>query len=457
MNLVSKFCEKVILVIDTHPEVTSVSIFKQHQEKEANTEIEQIKSHRYKCSSPSEPIKLILENKGFGVKYHRHTNKYYGATISLVINHPEFDKYPELSRKNVIISIDLYNFETLIKSGYFDFGNYSGKTFSFDLYSSTFYSDCYRIVPDSSSDIADRVSNYIRFWCAEKTSRLQPGNVYLDRWGDLYLALTDKVWSDKIGSGWSGGFGNYSFYRNWSTLKYSEKRPGTIMIYLGSDDKVFREVYGIAKDTSSFIAFIKTLYLRNSHEAPDWLRTTTRIGKNFLRIKGYHNGKFVKQLEIPGYTELYKSLGEWEGLRKAIFETGENLGIDFLDDDGVADLEQYFLVSTDKTKVIEISDSEKKIYREYILKMLTYWICSSASTYDIEKYPEIYKKKEVLDKDIINDFINRKSCRESCVRTAFNNWWTIENFTKIGLFTDENEFIQEFTKKRDIRIDETGN
>ena len=436
MNL--KFCEKVLLLFNTDYSFSQVKVFPPHRKKEAEKE---------RLSSQHKETHLIeVSNSNFRLKFLEFRTKYYGSLVRLELDHPEFKDYPPLNEgeHSLVVSTDTYGFSEIIMKSGLDHGFSYEKTFSFDLYTNAWYQECYRLVPDNSSFIPEQVSNYREFWESPKVSTMQPGSVYLDRWGDIYLALTDKVYSNTIGSGYSGGVGNYTLYSGRTLYYPSEKRPSTIMAYLGNSKDILEHLSGIGSDYSSLLKFFEDLFQRRINHLSKF-----SLGTDFLRIKGYSCGHFVKLLEIPGYESLYKSILSWKGIREIIFGLSDRYTYNQNDDDdSIFHLEKYFHVTSEKTveKLDSIlSDNEKLIYRKYILNTIKDWKLKYSS-YEYENYSKFYSPQKG-DKSFtfkeINDFLAWKAPR-TYLLSLKNFWNSATNFINLGLFKDENDFINEF-------------
>lgn len=441
MNL--KFCEKVLLLFNTDCSISHVKIFPPHRKKEAEKER---LSSRYK-----ETHLIEVSNSNFRVKFWDFQTKYYGASVRLELDHPEFKDYPPLNEgeHSLVVSTDTFGFSEIIMKSGLDHGFSYDKTFSFDLYTNSWYHECYRLVPDNSSFIPERVSNYREFWESPKVSSMKLGSVYLDRWGDIYLALTDKVYSRIIGTGYSGDCGHYSPYYSWGTVHNpDEKRPATVLAYLGDSKDILEYLPEIGKDCSSLKKFFEDLFQRTENHLSEF-----SIGTDFLRIKGYSNGHFVKLMEIPGYESLYKSMSGWKGLKEILFNLSDRYSLDNCQNDCISHLEYYFYVTSEKEvrdhgKIL--SSNEKSIYRKYILNIIKSWKTNS-TILESEKYPRFYTPKKYDEKFTlieINDFLNWK-VRKSFFKAGVRDYWcSAETFINLGVFKDGNDFINEFEKIR---------
>ena len=438
-----KFCGKVLLLFNTDYSNSNVQVYPPHKRKEIEREMH--------FSSFKEVHLIEVSNFGFTVTFQEFQVKYYGAIVKLKLDHPEFKKYSFLEGHSLIIYTDTVGFSEIIKNSDLDFGVSLGKTFSFDLYTNAWFNGCYRLIPDTSSIIPKGISNYCEFWESPKTSSMKAGCVYLDRWGDIYLALTDKVYSSTIGAGYGGGQGNYSlYYSSWSVLHYQpdEKKPATVMVYLGNSKKILEYLPKIGKDCSSLQKFFEDLFQREYNHFSKF-----SMGIDFLRIKGYSNGHFVKLMEIPGYKLLYNSISGWKGIKEILFNFSAKYSPDSDCGDSISHLEDYFYVTSEKdvedVKNI-LSKNEKLIYRKYILDTIKYWKNRSTIS-DLEKYPDFYAPKKDDEKftmNNINEFLAWKVAR-SYLRTSVRNYWRVPStFLNLGVFIDENDFIDEFEKIR---------
>lgn len=441
MNL--KFCEKVLLLFNTDYSISWVQVYPPHKRKEAERDKQII------ISSERKAHLIEVSNSGFTVSFHEFSCRYYGAKVKLELDHPEFKKYPYLEGHSLFISTDTHGFSEIINNSSLEFGHGCGRTFSFDLYTNAWFKDCYRLVPDNSPFIPERISNYREFWESPKVSSMKLGSVYLDRWGDIYLALTDKVYSNVVGTGYSGGCGHYSLYYSWGTLHNpDEKRSATVLAYLGNSKDILEYLPGIGKDCSSLKKFFEDLFWRTENHFSEF-----SIGTDFLRIKGYSNGHFVKLMEIPGYESLYKSISGWKGLKEILFNLSDRYSPDHDHDDSVSHLENYFHVTPEKeVKDPEkiLSSNEKSIYRKYVLNIIKSWKINSTIS-DSEKYPRFYtpeKDDERFTLIEINEFLNWR-IRRSYLKTGVRDYWSsATTFLNLGLFKDENDLIDEFEKIR---------
>lgn len=437
MNL--KFCEKILLLFNTDYSFSRAQVYPLHRRKDAE---------RDKLSSPSKETHLIeLSNSGFTVSFHGFSCKYYGARVDLELDHPEFEKYSFLEGHSLLISTDTHGFSEIITNSSLEFGRGAGKTFSFDLYTNAWIQGSYRLVPDNSSFIPERTANYREFWDSPKVSSMKPGSVYLNRWGDIYLALTDKVYSSTIGSGYSGGNGSYSLHFSWGSLHYNdEKRPATVLAYLGDSKDILEYLPEIGKDCLSLQKFLEDLFQRSENHLCRFL-----MGPSFLRLKGYSNGHFVKLMDIPGYESLYKSISGWKGLKEILFNISDRFDYDHYD--SIPQLEHYFYVTSKKDdedlgKIL--SNNEKSIYRKYVLSTIKSWKTGPSES-DLKNYPEFYTPEEKSEKftlSKINEFLNWRAKRSYLKVGVRNYWYSADTFLNLGLFKDENDFINEFEKIR---------
>lgn len=443
MNL--KFCEKVLLLFNTDYSISWVQAYPPHKRKEAERDRQSI------ISSGREGHLIEVSNSGFTVSFHEFISKYYGAKVKLELDHPEFKKYLFLEGHSLYINTDTYGFSEIIKNSSLDFGQGCGRTFSFDLYTNAWFQECYRLVPDNSPFIPERISNYREFWESPKISSMKPGSVYLDRWGDIYLSLTDKVYSNTIGAGYSGGVGNYSLYYSYGILHNpDEKRPATVLAYLGNSKDILEYLFEIGKDCSSLQKFFEDLFQRTENHLSKF-----SMGTDFLRIKGYSNGHFVKLMDIPGYESLYRSISGWKGLKEILFNLSDRYSPNYDHGDSISHLENYFHVTSEKEvkdmKKI-LSSNEKLIYRKYILNTIKSWKTNSTLS-DLEKYPRFYtpeKDDKKLTLSEINEFLNWR-IRRSYLRVGIRNYWySADTFLDLEIFSNENDFIDEFEKIRKL-------
>lgn len=438
MNL--KFCEKILLLFNTDYSMSRVQIYPPHKRKNAE---------RDKLLSSAKETHLIeVNNSGFTASFCSFSSKYYGAQVDLELDHPEFRKYSFLEGHSLLISTDTAGFSEIITNSSLEFGRGSGRIFSIDLYTNAWFQGCYRLVPDNSSFIPERIANYREFWESPKVSSMKPGSVYLNQWGDIYLALTDKVYSNTVGSGYPGGNGSYSLFYSWgSTLNYqNEKRSATVLAYLGNSKDILDYLPEIGKDCLSLQKFFEDLFQRSENHLSKF-----SIGANFLRLKGYSNGHFVKLLDIPGYESLYKSISGWKGLKEILFNISNRFDYDH--NESVPHLEHYFYITSKKDdedlgKIL--SNNEKSIYRNYVLSTIKSWKIKS-SEYELKSYPRFYTptkddKKFTLDE--INEFLSWRT-RRSYLKVGIRDYWeSSDTFLKLGLFKDENDLINEFEKIR---------
>ena len=441
MNL--KFCEKVLLLFNTDYSFSQVHVYPPHKRKDAE---------RDKVALPHKATHLIeVNNSGFSVKFEDFRNRYYGASVNLILDHPEFKEYPFLSGHSLQISTDTCGFTEILRNSTLDSGLSSNKTFSFDLYTNAWYQNHYRLVPDKSPFISERILNYKEFWDSPKTSSMRPGSVYIDRWGDIYLALTDKVYSSVIGNGYSGGNGNYTLYYSYNVLHYDEKKPATVMAYLGNSKNILEYLPGIAQDSTTFQKFFENLFLRDYNDF-----SVFQMGVDFLRIKGYSNGHFVKLLDIPNYESLYKSLGSWYGLKEMLFSLSKRYSsVGQRSQDSISHYENFFYVTQEKEPkdlCSILSKEEKSIYRDYILKTILEWK-NGPSTYDLENYPRFYtpeKDDKKFTYSEICDFMIWR-VRRSYLKVGIRDYWIdVNTFLSLGIFKNENDLINEFEKIRKL-------
>ena len=437
MNL--KFCEKVLLLFNTDYSLSTVKVYPPHKRKEAELEKSSL---RY-----NETHLIEVDNFGFRVKFEDFRAKYYGASVTLILDHPEFVNYPFLSGHSLQIRTDTLGFSNILKTSTLDSGLSLDTTFSFDLYTNALFQGHYRLVPDKSSFIPECISNYKEFWEGSKVSSMCPGSVYIDRWGDIYLALTDKVYSSVIGNGYSGGHGNYTLYYSYNVLHYDEKKPATVMAYLGNEKEILGYLPDIARDNTEFQKFLESLFLRNHNKFSNF-----QMGTDFLRIKGYSNGHFVKILDIPNYGSLYKSLGSWSGLKEILFSLSKRYSPQ-QSQDSISHYENFFYVTQEKEpKDLSsiLSKKEKSIYRDYILKTILDWK-SGSSTYELETYPRFYtpeKDDKQFTYSEICDFIIWR-VRRSYLKVGVRDYWSDVNiFLSLGVFDSKDDFINEFEKIR---------
>ena len=430
------FCEEVFIVaaFNQYTKEIFIKVYPPHRKKDAEAE------KQFWISKKSEAEIYRVKNKGFKLTFTGFRGKYFGSSVLLLVRHPELNK--DLKTKDLVfvLETDTMGFSNMLREDSL-VDNQFTKTYSIDLFRSSLYQGSYRLVRDSSDEIKEGIRNYNQYWYSDKHGVLTPGSIYRDRYGDIYLSLTDKVWSRKYSHQFCGLEGGYSML-NWGTT-LPNKVGTTVLLYLGNNLSILPRIKNIAKSEESLESFFKTIVCSNlkSFFPPD--SAPRMFQSDFLRLKKYSSGKFIKLDEINNYKLLYKKIGGWTGLRSMIMSFSYNLaGLCNQDTPKLSSIDticSFFSVSSDQFSS-DLTTIEREILKEYRLNQITGWWTnpSDRKTFGTRsgKLMDFYDSSILeLTEEQLNDFSAR--------RLAYStDSWTCSELVDMGVFGSVEELLK---------------
>ena len=413
-----KISRKIILLANfSHGEkFTAVKAYSSYRMKDAKAELEFFKRTAPKLTEEKKDIKIedgliMIPNGNFKLYFKDIHSKYYGSQFKFRIYSKEFEKYPGWgwNEREFIIAVDHPTMANILMNKNIIDGAISGE-FSIDTHSSGWFLNSTSIVFGDTPELSDWMNNYDEFFESKTTHTLDPGSIYIDRHGEIYLCLATDIYSKVFGN----VFNSYQFCRHWGSSNVSTDSLEKSTILFRVDD---RDI--LKQKITNFEDFWDLVFIKYSEYLSKYSSPTS------IRIRKATSGKFAKIGELSGYKEIY-GMTNWNIMKEEIISHIEKI-IPGSGHNGVFD--QIPLVLTfNENKYSALSPYLAKIYRDYI----EYYIkdkIKNPGWRDKDRFPELYTPtKELLDNEV-----------EIYIRQTSQRSYTIPDIAQLytlGVFAD---------------------
>lgn len=368
---------------------------------------------------PLEEKMIVLPNKGFKLFFSRIIHRYYGSEMVFRIYHDDFEKYPSWgwNETSLLIKVDPATVVSIFESTNLIEGKLDD-TYTIDTFRHPWYQSSTCVVSDRTPQLDTWKDNYSEYFEGKRTSSLVPGNIYVNRWGDLFLALKNNIYSQVLPRN------SYRFLRYYGISVYPTPQKSTLMIQL-KDRALIDE-----KTRVDTLEKLEELFSEQP-ESGSFMK---------LRAKRQPWGKFVKIYEVPGLKDLLDSI-PYDIVLTEFLKSFERIF------PGARPDEQFFhflRMSEDKTMKTLLDKTLANEFRSLFETICTKRVSDGPGWKETERYGYVFNpSKPLSDVEIeeMIEFLPRKTLGPSIGLTS-------DELIARGIYQDKTELIKFLDKAR---------
>ncbi len=424
MSINYKLSKKVILVANfASPNKCTVKVFSSHEKKRAKEHLEWIK--RCTPTPVAETVNLDegmieVSNSNFEIFLTDIQSRYYGAEFLCRIYSKEFEKFPgwRWGERMTMVKLDIPGITSILTSTTVIDGKVMGK-YCIDTHTKGWYLESTRLLSMKNPDLAQYKKNYDEYWETKKTAALEPGSVYIDRWGVVYLNLASNIYSKLTGY----GYNNYRVDQHWYNNTCSNPIRANMMLEVDRD-VLTKTVFNLNDLETLIKEYYEKMTKTNSHRA-----------NSCLRIKKASSGKFAKIGELKGYKKFYSST-KFEILLEAFikgrihaFKDNET---DLVDPLKLYDERSLFSIFKGKT-VSKMSDYISQTYLKLIKSRLAKKKLDGPAWREADRFKFFYNPTSELTEDEVISGVN-------LIADRGNEAPTLDELITMGVIKNIDEF-----------------